>query len=153
MPVLLIRHAHAGSRKQWAGEDRERPLSPKGMEQAQRLVRELDGWAVQRVLSSPYVRCLQTIEPLAREHGVQLEVTEALAEGHGVEAVALVRSLANDKVALCTHGDIIAEVLVTLADEDRLDLGPDPRQAKGSAWILEATGPRFTRATYLPPGA
>jgi phosphohistidine phosphatase SixA len=153
VPVLLIRHAHAGSRKQWDGPDDQRPLSDKGFQQAARLVRELDGWAVQRVLSSPYVRCVQTVEALARELGVPVEVTDVLAEGHGAEAVDLVRSLANDKVALCTHGDVIPEVLVTLADEDRLELGPDPRQAKGSVWILEATGPLFTRATYLPPGA
>ncbi len=153
VPVLLIRHAHAGSRKQWDGPDEERPLSDKGFEQAVRLVRELDGWAVQRVLSSPYVRCVQTVEALARDQGVPVEVTDVLAEGHGTEAVGLVRSLAHEKVALCTHGDVIPEVLVALADEDRLDLGPDPRQAKGSVWILEATGPVFTRATYLPPGA
>ena len=40
---------------------------------------------------------------------------------------------------------------VALADEDRLDLGPRPRQAKGSVWVLDATGGRFTKATYLPP--
>jgi len=41
---------------------------------------------------------------------------------------------------------------VALADEDRLDLGPAPRQAKGSAWVLEAKRGRFVRATYISPG-
>lgn len=151
MPVLLIRHAQAGSRKDWKGDDRQRPLSGKGRKQAEGLVRELEGWAVQRVLSSPYARCVLTVQPLARELGVKVEVVDELAEGHGADALALVRALANDKAALCTHGDVIPEVLVPLADEDRVDLGPRPRQAKGSVWVLEADGERFARASYLPP--
>ena len=151
MPVLLIRHAHAGSRRDWDGEDRLRPLSPKGRAQAKGLVRGLDGWAVQRVLSSPFARCVETVSPLAAELGVKVEVVEELAEGNGADALALVRSLATEKAALCTHGDVIPDILVALADEDRLDLGPDPRQAKGSVWILEASGSVFTRATYVAP--
>jgi 8-oxo-dGTP diphosphatase len=150
MPVLLIRHAHAGTRKDWKGDDMLRPLSERGIRQARRLVTDIDGWGVQRVLTSPYIRCQETVAPLAKALGVKLEITESLAEGHGPDAMRLVRSLAHDKVALCTHGDVIPEVLVTLADEDRLDLGPRPRQAKGSVWVLETTGDLFTKASYLP---
>ena len=150
MPVLLIRHAHAGSRKDWKGDDRLRPVSDKGQAQAIALVRALDGWAVQRVLSSPYTRCMQTVAPLAEALGVKVEAVIELGEGHGPDAVHLVRSLVSEKVALCTHGDVIADILVALADEDRLDLGRRPRQAKGSTWILEANGRVFKRATYLP---
>ncbi|MGI8754010.1 MAG: SixA phosphatase family protein [Acidimicrobiales bacterium] len=152
MPVLLIRHAHAGARKEWAGDDLLRPLSGKGRRQAGALVTTLGPWAVQRVLASPFERCLQTVAPLASELGLAVETCPALAEGEGSKALKLVRSLVDDKVALCTHGDVIPDVLVPLADEDRIDLGPRPRQAKGSVWILEATAGRFTRATYLPPG-
>lgn len=153
MPVILVRHAHAGARKEWAGDDRLRPLSGKGRRQAEALVRSLSPWAVQRILSSPFERCLQTVAPLAAEVGLVVESCPALAEGGGAQALRLVRSLADDKVALCTHGDVIPDVLVPLADEDRIDLGPRPHQAKGSVWILEATAGRFTRATYLPPNS
>ncbi|MHB1536490.1 MAG: SixA phosphatase family protein [Acidimicrobiales bacterium] len=153
MPVLLIRHAHAGPRRDWDGDDRTRPLTAKGLRQARSLVKTLAPWAPQRLLSSPYTRCLQTMEPLAAELSLRVEVVEDLAEGHGLAAVALVRALADEKVALCTHGDVIPEVLVALADEDRLDLGPSPRQAKGSTWVLEAMGGHFTRATYLQPNS
>jgi 8-oxo-dGTP diphosphatase len=153
VPVLLIRHAHAGSRKDWAGDDMDRPLSSKGRRQADALVGALEVFAPQRVLSSPYVRCVETVTPLATSLGLPIEPVEALAEGSGLEAVRLVRSLADDKVALCTHGDVIPEVLVALADEDRLDLGLRPRQAKGSVWVLEAHGHIFARATYLAPTA
>lgn len=151
MPVLLVRHAHAGSRKEWLGPDEDRPLSAKGARQAEGLVAVVATYAPQRIISSPFRRCVATVEPLAADLGLRVEHSVALAEGASGEAVALVRSLADDKVALCTHGDVIPEVLVALADEDRLDLGPRPRQQKGSVWVLEATGGRFTRAQYLPP--
>jgi broad specificity phosphatase PhoE len=104
------------------------------------------------VLSSPYVRCVQTVAPLAQRLKLKVETTEELAEGSALEAISLVRaSAAGAAVAMCTHGDIVPEVLVTLADEDRLDLGPSPRQPKGSVWVLEAEHGTFVRATYLPP--
>jgi 8-oxo-dGTP diphosphatase len=151
MPVLLIRHGHAGQRRDWAGDDRLRPLSPRGRRQARGLVGLLGNWSPQRILSSPYLRCVQTVEPMASDLSLRVEPTEELSEGRSSTALAIVRALSDEKVALCTHGDIIPDVLVSLVDEDRLDLGPRPRQAKGSAWVLEATGGRFVRATYVAP--
>jgi broad specificity phosphatase PhoE len=149
--VLLIRHAHARSRKDWDGDDRLRPLSTRGERQAEGLAAVVEAYAPQRVLSSPYVRCLRTVEPLADALSLHVEPVEDLAEGNGLAALALVRALTDDKLALCTHGDVIPEVLVALADEDRLDLGHRPRQAKGSVWVLDANNGRFTKATYLAP--
>lgn len=149
--MLLVRHAHAGARKEWSGDDRLRPLSAKGRRQAKALATTLDGFGAQRILSSPFTRCVQTLAPFGAAIGLPVEPTEELAEGEGLAALSLIRALADDKVALCTHGDVIPEVLVALADDDRLDLGPRPRQAKGSVWVLEADGGHFRRATYLPP--
>lgn len=151
MTLLLIRHAAAGSRKDWKGDDRSRPLSPKGQRQAKALVEQLEPWAPSRVLSSPYLRCIETVRPLAGELGLKVEAVDELAEGAGLDAVHLVRSLHDTHVALCTHGDVIPEILVALADEDHLDLGPSPRQAKGSTWVLESKNGRFISATYVPP--
>ena len=103
------------------------------------------------MLSSPYTRWEQTVTPLAGWLGERTELTEQLAEGNGPQALALIRSLAHHKAAVCTHGDVIAEVLVALVDEDHLDLGSKPRRAKGSAWVLEADPTRFIQATYLAP--
>jgi 8-oxo-dGTP diphosphatase len=115
------------------------------------LPKSLQSFAPQRVLSSPYHRCIETVEPLASHFGLSVEITEALAEGSGAEALALVRAMADEKVAVCTHGDVIPDVLVPLADEDRLDLGHHPKQAKGSVWILDHANGRFNRAIYLAP--
>jgi 8-oxo-dGTP diphosphatase len=102
-------------------------------------------------VSSPFVRCVETVLPLAKAFHVKVEEDDALAEGSGLLALLLVRRLANEKIALCTHGDVIPEILVALADEDHLDLGPSPRQAKGSVWVLETEGNHFVKAAYLPP--
>jgi broad specificity phosphatase PhoE len=149
--LLLIRHGHAGTRKEWHGDDRERPLSPKGRRQARASAEQLAGYGPRRILSSPSRRCVETVEPLAKRLGLTVEEVDELAEGSDGKAVALIRRLADDDAALCTHGDVIPEILVALADEDRVDLGPAPRQAKGSTWVLQTKEGRFVKATYLPP--
>jgi phosphohistidine phosphatase SixA len=152
VPLLLVRHAHAYARKEWSGDDRLRPLSVGGLLQAEGLIAVFGNFSrPSRVLASPYLRCVQTVEPLAQANHIEVEPEEDLAEGQSSSAVRLVRDLVKDNVAICTHGDVIAEILVALADEDMLDLGPNPRQAKGSVWALEAEGRVFTSARYFPP--
>jgi len=152
VPLLLVRHAHAHARRDWSGDDRLRPLSPNGLRQAQGLVTVTKKFApLSRVLSSPYLRCVQTVTPVADRTGVNVEEVPELEEGQSSAAVKLVRSLAGCSVVVCTHGDVIAEILVTLADEDRVDLGSNPRQAKGSVWALEGGNGAFSSADYFPP--
>jgi broad specificity phosphatase PhoE len=152
--LLLIRHAQAGSRKDWSGEDRERPLTSKGLHHAAALVDRLAQVNLDRVMSSPYRRCIQTVEPLADAAGLEVEADPALAEGTGDSALLLARAVLADlegAVALCTHGDVIPEVLVGLADEYHLDLGAAPRQEKGSVWYIDVEDGKCLSARYLPP--
>jgi 8-oxo-dGTP diphosphatase len=149
----LIRNAHARSKHDARLPEKAGHLSPKGFKQAQRLVQMLEEYSPQRILSSSAVRCVQTVAPLAAALDLQVEVEEGLAEGASLAALALVRRVADEKITLCTHGDVIPEILVALADEDHLDLGPRPRQAKASVWVLEAERGRFVRAVYLPPAS
>ena len=108
--------------------------------------------APERVLSSPYTRCVQTVEPLAETLSLPVERTEALAEGHTPSALHLLRSLSDQSVVTCGYGDVIPEILWALGDRDGLKLPPDLRWAKGSTWLLEGAGGRFSSAEYLPPG-
>ncbi len=71
MPVLLVRHAVALSRRSWAGKDADRPLDDRGHNQARSLVPLLEATAVVRVLASPAIRCVATVEPLAEHRGLQ----------------------------------------------------------------------------------
>ena len=151
MPALLIRHADAGPRRD--GTERDRGLSKKGRKQAEALIPVVEKYLPTRLVSSPYRRCVETLQPSANALQLQIEIREELAEGESIPALNLIRSLAGEDVAFCTHGDVIPDVLTALADEDRLDLGPEPRQAKGSVWILEPSPQGFIGAEYLVPGS
>ena len=152
VPLLLVRHAKAGSRRSWDGDDLERPLSKAGWRQAAGLVSVLKPFGPTRLLASPYVRCVQTLEPLGQKLGLDVERPDELAEGRTDKAVVLVRSLADGPtVALSTHGDIVPAILNTLADEDSMKLVHPPTWPKGSTWVLHVKGDRFVRAEYLPP--
>jgi phosphohistidine phosphatase SixA len=106
MSVILLRHASAGDRDAWVGDDRLRPLDERGREQALALADRLRAQGIERVFSSPYVRCTQTVAPL----GLEIVPDERLAEGAPVEeTLELLRGL--HAAVACTHGDVIEAVL------------------------------------------
>jgi len=105
--VLLVRHGSAGDRELGEGDDRERPLDEKGMRQAAALVDLLAPYEVGQILSSPALRCLQTVAPLARARGVEVEVRDELTEERQwTEGAELVRSLADTDAVACGHGGL-----------------------------------------------
>jgi broad specificity phosphatase PhoE len=150
MTVLVVRHAHAGDRSAWQGDDRRRPLSEKGRSQAAALVDVLAEYPVDRILSSEHDRCVQTVEPLAHRRGLEVEHHPALAEGAALDLLRrLLRQARGQHLALCSHGDVIGTLMHDLGDRG-VDLGPRPRWPKGSVWVLQADPERPT-VTYLPP--
>lgn len=151
MTIWLVRHASAGSRRAWDGPDMERPLDRRGREQASGLARLLAGIPARRVMSSPYRRCVETVEPLAGVLGVAVETSEDLSEGRDTRAKGLLERLGDEDAVVCSHGDVIPAVLEGLALSG-VPLGPDPRWPKASTWVLE-TGPEGRRARYLAPPA
>jgi 8-oxo-dGTP diphosphatase len=153
MALYLVRHAQALSRSGWDGPDEERPLSGRGERQADGLIDLIAHSDVRRVLSSPALRCVGTVAPVASKLGLEVKPVDALAEGAGGKAaVALLREQLAKKgdTVLCTHGDIIPEVLRILAKEG-VKLNDEFRWAKGSTWVLEGTEDRLSSARYLPP--
>lgn len=151
-PIFLVRHAKAGDREAWTEDDRLRPLSRKGRFQAEALVGTFDGVPVDRVLSSPSVRCVQTLRPLALARRRPLEEHEALEEGADPQdALSLLWALGGSAVA-CSHGDVIPAVLLALAERG-LELRDEPACKKASTWVLERDGGLFTEARYRQPPA
>jgi phosphohistidine phosphatase SixA len=137
-PIFLVRHADAGDRRAWIGDDAKRPLDERGRRQAEALVSQLDGRDVSRILSSPYLRCTQTVEPLALERRLPIEHRQELAEGAArKDVLALVGELIDEPAVLCTHGDVV-ELLLGQESE------------KGSTWVLQPEGNEFERVEYLP---
>lgn len=157
MAVLVVRHAKAGDRHDWDGPDEARPLTAAGAVQAGRLVATLADFSIGTVLSSPYLRCRQTVAPLAAARGLVVAPSDALAEGAGRAAVDLVTDLAagagGADVLLCTHGDVLMEILEAVARRGVV-LPDEVRLRKGSTWVLDVEGGRVVGAHYLEaPGA
>ncbi len=149
--IYLVRHARAGDRAKWEGEDRLRPLSNPGRRQAAGLVDQLKKRRIERVVSSPYARCVQSVEPLAQARKLEIEESEALAEGAGFQAaLGLIKEVAGVDAVLCTHGDVIWELLDHL-HENRVLRGGQLRFEEGSTWLLEEKGGRIVNASFLPP--
>lgn len=152
--LYLVRHAKAGSRRDWEGPDHGRPLSKTGRRQAEGLVDLLVDRSVSSILSSPYVRCVETVQPLAEKLALPVDHAPALAEGASpIDAVGLLRGLAGSTAVLCSHGDVIPAILDALVESDDLPLPPDYPYQKGSTWVLEHHDGRWARAHYLPPSS
>ena len=152
MTIYLVRHARAGDRSAWNANDTLRPLSRAGQAQARGLVDTLAKARFERILSSPYVRCMETVVPLAAARHLAVEPDDALAEGADLEqTLTLVQKHLTSGAVLCSHGDMIPAVLEHLA-AGGIDLGSHPRCPKGSTWVVEAKGgSEITGVHYLPP--
>ena len=153
MTLYLIRHARAGARDLGPPDDLERTLDEHGKEQAENIVELLAGVPVGRVLASPAVRCVQTVEPLATSLGLTVEIEPALLEGQSASAaLGCMQRLAQDRVvaALCSHGDIIPDAIQMLAREGMVIIGPRA-WSKGSTWQLNARGGDIVSAQFLGP--
>ncbi len=149
-PIYVVRHAKAGLRTRWSGPDEARPLTRRGRRQARRLVERFRGLDIDRIVSSPFDRCVQSVEPLARARGLELETAPELGEGRELEAaVALIRSLPPMSTVICGHGREI-EGLVRTFEGGGAEVEGRRGIAKGSVWVLERRDGRVTSARYLP---
>lgn len=147
----LYRHASAGDRTKWKGNDTERPLTKKGRRQAEAFAEAMADRGIERIISSPYKRCVQSVEPLAAAVGAKIETDEALAEGPDIDAAyQLVDSLVGYNSVLCSHGDVIPAVINRMMWAG-LTLESRFYCSKGSNWEVDVDGGRFTTARYTPP--
>jgi phosphohistidine phosphatase SixA len=146
----VVRHAKAGSREKWAGEDRKRPLTTKGIKQARDIVEALSPYPVASIFSSQYLRCVQTVQPLAKRLRLKIEESVSLAEGHGLAGLhEFLDDSDLDNAVLCTHGDIVWELVEDMVKRKILRAGEGGFD-KGSTWILHMDGSKIAKARYLP---
>jgi 8-oxo-dGTP diphosphatase len=152
--VHLIRHAKAKNRVAWEEPDELRPLTKRGVREARAIAGRLGDEPLRRLVSSPYVRCVQTLEPLAVALALPIETTDLLAEGgDGEHAVELLLSLASaGSIACCTHGDVLLDVVEVLVSSGVVLDGPRSAPV-ASAWVLELEDGRFGAARFVdqPP--
>ena len=151
MTLYLVRHAKAGNRSDWQGDDWLRPLTAAGQAQARGLLEQFHTARFGAVMASPYVRCMETVVPLASTHGLPLVPSEALAEGVALEtALELLAQHHEHGAVLCSHGDVIPMLLEHFVASGA-DLGPAPRCEKGSTWVVEGPLDGVVAVRYLPP--
>jgi broad specificity phosphatase PhoE len=149
--LYLVRHADAGDRHDFDGPDQRRPLSERGRRQAAGLRDQLVSAGITRLLASPYLRCVQTLEPLGATLGIDVEPDDRLAEGQGaMPPLALAEELRATPVAFCSHGDVIPDVLDE-AMRRHVEVLDELRWKKASVWVLTWDDDRLATASYLPP--
>jgi 8-oxo-dGTP diphosphatase len=151
MPTLyFVRHAKSASRSHWEDDDRARPLSKSGVKQAEALVSVLGPDAISAVWSSPYLRCVQTVEPLARARRIAVQETRHLAEGARLKgAYRFIEDPELDDAVLCTHGDVIQELVDDLIRR-RLVKASQMALDKGSTWVVDVEDGSPVGARYIP---
>lgn len=151
MSLYFVRHAKAGERRAWSGDDESRPLSTKGHKQARLVSERLAGHAPTVLVSSPFVRCVQTLEPLAEMLGTSVTTDHRLAEGARFEDTLELLDELPDRAVLCSHGDVIPDVVDALVRRG-LDVRSTPDWRKASVWVLHRSAAgNYTRAQVWPP--
>ncbi|MFL6141409.1 MAG: NUDIX hydrolase [Labedaea sp.] len=156
--AMLVRHAKAGSRSRWHRPDEARPLSERGWQEVKALRTLLPLFGVSQVHAAPLVRCVQTVQPIAEDLGVETVQEPLLSEetytGQEQQAVARFREVVGGGgiPALCSQGGVIPDLVARLAAEAELPMS-DPESRKASAWVLSfhrGAIPRLAAADYIP---
>jgi 8-oxo-dGTP diphosphatase len=148
--IFLVRHAKAGERRVWEGNDEARPLSKHGWRQSEAIADRLSKKGATALISSPYVRCVQTLEPLAKLLGAEIETDRRLYEGEPFEPVLELLGEVENGSVLCSHGDIVPEVVQALARRG-MEVQTPPDWRKGTIWVLKRKGDRITKGKVWPP--
>lgn len=149
--VYLVRHAKAGERRVWIGDDTSRPLSTHGWKQSRAVAERLAGKGVSTIHSSPYLRCVQTVEPLAELIGTTIRIDDRLAEESPFEPVLELLAEIDSGAVVCSHGDIIPATIQALVRRG-MELQSSVDWRKATVWVLRRKGDRITKGkVWAPP--
>lgn len=151
MAVFLIRHAKAGSRSAWTESDSTRPLSPDGEAQARAIADTWGHGAPVAVYSSPRLRCVQTVRPLAERFGLEVVIEPMVEEDTPFEHALRVIEDAPDGAVFASHGDVIPEVVDALIRRGMTITGSAGGLRKGAMFVLHREDGRFARCDYVAP--
>jgi 8-oxo-dGTP diphosphatase len=128
----------------------------RGRLQAKSLARELARYRPARIISSPTARCRQTVEPLAILIGQEVELSDSLAPDADRKALLLIGDLVRSEptaasVVLCTHREVLVEIMPLLSREFGVKIGHRLPGAKGGTWTLQFRQPKLVSVKYRPP--
>ena len=160
--LLLVRHAKAGNRADWDGDDDLRPLTPPGAAQAEAIAELLPLFGPDRIASAPLVRCRATVEPLATALGLPIAEEPLLTEAAYVADPAATLRRLRELVAVpgvtvvSSQGGVIPDAVAELVRDAAVAVAVDRQDVasqKGSAWVLTVRDGALVAADYVPkPG-
>ncbi len=150
--VYLVRHADAGNKKKWKKADSIRPISKKGHEQVEELATRLVRSPINSVVSSPSLRCEQTVGPLAQRLGLKVKPSKLLRRNVApTEVLHLIERSPGTRTVLCSHRETIGPLIEHLAADPNVDVTGEMKWPKGSIWELTTRRGQVTRARFIPP--
>lgn len=174
--IELVPHLDAGDRTKWVGDQDLRPLSELGQRQAVALADLLAAEPVHALVSSPALRCRQTLVPLASMLGLAVSLDPDLREtygltepaawisgtpqpidcavagthvvGRGLAALARIRAAhRRGRVIACSHGDLLPVLVACLAGLHGATL-PSVLAGRGGWYTVRFAGGRVTLDTH-----
>jgi 8-oxo-(d)GTP phosphatase len=154
-PLIFLRHASAGSRSDWPGEDASRPLDALGVKQAQDLAGLLRCFGVLRVVSSPTERCVSTVRPYATAAGVAVEPEPALLPPNGdgswagharAAATAALVAAEGQPVVVCAHRENLPVLIAAACDRLGGTLPEGPPLRKSEFLVLHTSAGKLVTA-------
>jgi 8-oxo-(d)GTP phosphatase len=155
MTLWVVRHGSAGRKRDWTGDDDRRPLDARGRAQAEVVADLLGPRRPRRLRSSPTLRCLQTLAPLAGRIAVEVEPDDVLrVDGFPGGLLALLDEAGAPGDVLCSHGELLRPALRELRRRGAVgEWSDDVLLAKGSVWEIDPDGPSLVllRPAPAPP--
>jgi 8-oxo-dGTP diphosphatase len=153
-PLILLRHARALDRKEWSGDDGDRPLTEDGRRQVRKLMETLHPFGLTIIHTSDAIRCLDTARPIAQTLGVELVVSAKLSEYEyhrdKTSAEKYIKQLfqLDQAVLICGHNPMLTKIIKKMAR--RLDMYKgDFSLGKGDAFILHRSNGKIRSIDHL----
>ena len=152
--LIILRHTKALERGDWDETDSQRTLNEYGFDQAQLLIKHLEPYAIEEIYTSDYLRCVQTVTPIAHSRGLTIthvpSLNEETFESDPTRSVAFANALKQDEknILICSHNPVIPTMLrgilnTKLKNKDLIKLEP------GDAWIVHRVKGEIVGLDYL----
>jgi len=152
--LIILRHTKALERGDWDDLDSKRTLDEKGLQQAANLITHLAPFAIDEIYSSDYLRCVQTVTPLADVRNLRItEIPNLNEENFEIDperSISFANAVKQDEknILLCSHNPVIPTMLrgilnTKLKNKDLIKLEP------GDAWIVHRVRGEIVALDFL----
>lgn len=134
-PLIVARHGKATAHENWDGLDSLRPLVAHGMQQARDIAGGLAAFGPAAIISSPAIRCLQTIAPLSYKLGMEIRESGKISQdkwtSEGDRVVDFVSSRLRKAVpvVMCSHGPVIPQIVSEIISQTGGTVTDEARRA------------------------